>query len=507
MNNYSTEHNKAGMKLLKEIDRYNEQLRAIAQNRLQYEEKVQELHSRMIAARQEIEGSDDIRKAILLLPSSSTHIPSYESISEIMLSRFPSFASPARPAGPDPLGEWLLNIFERSEGQHYLNETEQSVYHFVTSAYGEMASLRYLKKPRFWKRVLMPGGYDGTKPVSLEAVYKRLHKFAIYLSTHKKDRLKEDHGSVWLDYDHNTRHDILLEISSEFPLYLAEHLHELCPNAYLDDIVLDPSVHETKRFKNKFENKNSSAQKECKPRIGSVDLRDRKKRLLGTVLTLDNYLSPDYIAEYIRYMDQSKFTSDGHRPTHPRGYRFASQEHATDGELPCWLLFGDNSSSSIILSQHTNPAEGSMLRIVNYIHFLYARFVNDKMEEVMGQVATEKWGLMDEPGGHFDSLMVMVSDPSKSNYGRHDDGKAGLCVPDEMVDGVAMPNKYSKFNLVVPTVTFQNHTRQTTEIKFYDKTDEKFETGRVTCSVSTIHIQLLGVQHYCDHMVSRRFLL
>ena len=69
------------------------------------------------------------------------------------------------------------------------------------------------------------------------------------------------------------------------------------------------------------------------------------------------------------------------------------------------------------------------------------------MEKAIGPSSREKWGLQESDHGFFDSLMTMVSNPVSTNYGLHDDGKTGLCTPDEFVEGRAVPNKYSKFNI------------------------------------------------------------
>jgi hypothetical protein len=91
----------------------------------------------------------------------------------------------------------------------------------------------------------------------------------------------------------------------------------------------------------------------------------------------------------------------------------------------------------------------------------------------------------------------------------HDDGKPGLCVPDKVGgqgDTNQLPNVYSKFNLVVPTVCIQNHTKKTTRVEFYDKKYvSDIPNGTVVCGVVTIHVQLLGVQNNCTHVVSVLF--
>ena len=165
-------------------------------------------------------------------------------------------------------------------------------------------------------------------------------------------------------------------------------------------------------------------------------------------------------------MDQSKFLPAGKKKLHNRAYRFASSIHKDDGNHPSWILFGDDASSNLILSQPARSAEISLLRIVNYIHNIYTDYLHFHMETSTCTEIVEKWGLPEHPEGFYDSLMTMVSNPADSNYGEHDDGKPGLCSFDTFEDGEMKPNKYSKFNLVVPTVVIQNHTKKTTSVLF-----------------------------------------
>jgi hypothetical protein len=224
-------------------------------------------------------------------------------------------------------------------------------------------------------------------------------------------------------------------------------------------------------------------------------------------MQIDNALSPIFVEKFIYAMDKALYTQDGKHLKHNRGYRFASIGHAEeDGILPCWIMFGEGTSTSLLLSQHTNKPECNILRIVNYIYHIYAEFVNNKFERNFGKLAVKKWGLAVDDDGYFDSLMTMVSNPLESTYGMHDDGKPGLCEPNQPTDGVDGEyalHTHSKFNLVVPTVCIQNNSKKNTRIEFYDKKNRKEEpVGTIECSEVTIHLQLLGVQQTCTHIVS-----
>jgi hypothetical protein len=227
--------------------------------------------------------------------------------------------------------------------------------------------------------------------------------------------------------------------------------------------------------------------------------------LLGTVMKIDNALSPSFTKKYLDAMDGTKYTPDAKYQHHNRGYRFATREHLKDGINPNWILFGEDSGYSVLLSQQVNGGETDLLRVVNLIYQWYSDFVNERFEKEMGANITKKWGLPKSADGYYDSFMTMVSNPVNSNYAMHDDGKPGLCVKDQTDDdGAVIPNKYSKFNLVVPTVCIQNHPKEAAEINFYDKRygDSDKELAKVICGTVTIHVQLIGVQQNCTHEVS-----
>ena len=462
-----------------------------------------QMQQQLLEAQRQLQESPEMRLALMFLPQGHPYIPPYDAVYAIWFRLFPGYVGSTPSLPPTPLGPWLLQIFDTDITSSTLDETSRSIIEFVYQDFPTLSHRRYLKAPTFWMRILTTEAFHGTNPLSLEVLYERLRRFDRLLNSDTSTRFIEDHGSIWLDSDHRERQRILLDISSKFPSYLQDELANNYPFAFLDDIALHPAVSSTKSFRRGCENRNSTNHQHHPPTITSVDLKSSDDRLLGTVMKIDNCLSPAFVKQYIESMDQSTYTQDFRYRKHDRGYRFATTHNNHNGDLPSWLMFGEDSSCSLLLSQQTNNAETSFLRVVNYIQHLYTEFMNERMDRIMGPSATMKWGLNDASTGYYDSLMTMVSNPANSNYGLHDDGKIGLCLPDTTTpDGDDIPNKYSKFNMVVPTLAIQNHTKESTDVLFFDRTAPETIIGRLTCNVVTIHLQLIGVQHNCLHKVS-----
>lgn len=461
--------------------------------------RMEELKKKRDAALEALEQSADLRKALFYLPTASSHTPTVDSVVAIWTVHFPGLNNRTPQTGETmACGRWLQSIFQASEDQ--LDATQLSVREFVLTTIPHTAARRFLSSAGFWKNLLTQEMYEGTLPISLDVVYDRLKLFDQALKRNPSFRPSTSDAGLWLDNDHRTRQQLLLRISSRFPLVFATDLQRKSEYAYLDDIALDMGFSNPGAFKKECKKKNQSFFQQQPMVIKAIDLRDTgTDELLGTVMQIDNALSPGFCDRFLVGMDRARYTQDGNYTKHDRGYRFASMEHKEDGVLPSWLMFGDGSTSTLLLSQHTNSVEVALLQVVNYVYRCYSKFVNDEVDLKIGSRTRDLWGLHDH-GGFFDSLMTMVANPANSTYGEHDDGKPGLCVQDKIVDGLTVPNKDSKFNMVVPTVAIQNHEKRSTTVEFYDK--GKKVVGVVSCGVMTIHIQLIGVQHNCTHAVS-----
>jgi hypothetical protein len=405
----------------------------------------------------------------------------------------------------EKLGPYLLSIFDPAAAA--LDDTQRSILFFVNESLPNLRERTFLHSETFWKALLTPDGFEGKKLLSLDVIYKRLGKFDKWIASNHNCTTID--ASIWLDTDIRERHTLLLQISSQFPDHLKDTLANHFNGAYLDNIALDPGGTPAKILSQKCLVDNSSTYSVNPPRVTGIDLKSKSgNTLLGTVLQIDNALSPSFVQSYLDSMDRAKYAPNMRKLSHDRGYRFASKGHKQDNEHPNWILFGEDIGASVLLSQYANPEEQQLLRVVNFVHHLYCDFLNQQLEDTTYSTdARRKWGLTEGPGGHFDSLMTMVASPTGKNYGLHDDAKPGLCSADHIgedgADNFTNPvNTYSKFNLVVPTVCIQNHQKRTTEVQFREKRSTSEDSiGTVTCGVVTIHIQLIGVQHTCDHLV------
>lgn len=463
---------------------------------------LKELANKRSVAESKLRESPEMRRSLLHLSINNLHTPSLDALVMIYSQYFPNHGVTTR-SSPHHIGDWLVEIFS-NPGDHTNDPSASSILVFVNETFRKTTSCRFLTKPCFWKSILTHAGYYGKITVPLDVLYNRLRIFDQMTTIESEKKLKEADGSKWLDHDVSSRQQILLEISNDFPEYLNQHIKKKGNNyAYLDDIAFFASSLSSKGYKRRCKQRNEESYKASPPEVGHTALRGSNGSLLGTVLQIENALSPTFVNRYLSSLDQSKFTQDGKYLHHDRGYRFASKFHNHDGVTPQWLLFGEDSGSTLLLSQHTNSTEVDLIFVMNYINSLYTDFVNERFEENVGPQAAKKWCLEEQDHGYFDSLMTMVSNPSNSNYGEHDDGKVGLCKADEQSDeGVTLPNSHSKFQMVVPTVAIQNHKKKTTFIEFYDKKNPGFPVGVVNCGVVTIHIQLIGVQQNCTHKVS-----
>ena len=155
--------------------------------------------------------------------------------------------------------------------------------------------------------------------------------------------------------------------------------------AYLDDIALEPGVSQSRSFKKRCKSKKRLIHQQHPPSIKGIDLKDSSGQLLGTVMQIDNCLSPPL----------SKNTSNPWtgQPLHKIVF---TQNTTADTDLlvrsTCkteftrlGYFFGQDTSASLLLSQHTTTAESALLRTINYVQHLYVNFVNKQMEQIIGQ--------------------------------------------------------------------------------------------------------------------------
>jgi hypothetical protein len=452
-----------------------------------------------------LSNSPDLRKSLFHLPSEHPYTPPIEAVILMWTQYLPGRYGPN---SQFDFGSWIIDLFDKryitDDNNQFFdnNEDATAALSFIELVKARLPKLikqtRILTSERFWKNVLTNEGYSGQSKLSLDDIYDRLLIIHRVIENKPSTEISAVDGLLWIEERPDTLQETLLEESSHFPSHLKTIFNTTFKYAYLDDVAFDNRlIRTTQRYKDQ----NKTIYDKQAPAITAHDLRAASGKLLGTVLTIDNALSPEFTSKFISSMEKCPFTPDSRKTSHHRGYRFASTQYNSDSPYPEWIMFGEDISSSLLLSQVSTTSEQNLLHIINSIYNIYTNYINSQLAARYTKQVADKWGLNADTFDYFDSLMTMISNPLNSNYGSHDDGKPGLCTPDIRIDGQLLPNKYSKFNMIVPTVAFQNHVNKSTSIKFQDKLTHDL-VGEIFCGVQTIHIQLIGVQMNCTHSVS-----
>jgi hypothetical protein len=219
-------------------------------------------------------------------------------------------------------------------------------------------------------------------------------------------------------------------------------------------------------------------------------------KLGGTVLALHQYLSPRFLAYYTMDQNSCSYMEDI-RSSHKkdRKVRIASMHH--DNSKPIWLQFGATSDVFLYLSQTASVGEQLWLKVVNYLTQLLSAFVNSELKGGVFGKRVPRNKLVSLPV--FTELVLNASVPKDGNFGPHDDDKPGL--------SHAADPRYSRSNLVVPTLCIQNYAQATTSISWAPKDDPTHTTGVVFQECALVHCQLLYVQEYFIHWVRLQFRL
>jgi hypothetical protein len=136
---------------------------------------------------------------------------------------------------------------------------------------------------------------------------------------------------------------------------------------------------------------------------------------------------------------------------------------------PIWLQFGDKVNTYLYLSRKVSAAEEKWLLIVNYVMKLLVDFVNARlMQERPNQVAPANQLMRI---CRYGTLVENTGPPRCGNYGLHEDGKPGLVDPSDP--------RFSRFQLMVPTLCLQNHSVSNTSISWFTNEVPKWCTGTV----------------------------
>ena len=222
----------------------------------------------------------------------------------------------------------------------------------------------------------------------------------------------------------------------------------------------------------------------------SIDLKREDGTLGGTVLAMHNegFLSIEWIAAYLVDTDQNHFMVDERARTRNNKERYLRVFSAIhDFKNPTWLQFGKKNGVYLYLSERATAAEEGWLRIVSYVINLLIDDINKRLDTDTGF----RYRLEQVT---YDCAAASLSDPSTGSFARHQDGFNGLIAYQQ--------RGYGRLNLVVPTMSFQNHCAPTSTISWYRKDDKTGPSvGSFVHDFFIQHWQLLGANLHFEHEV------
>lgn len=365
----------------------------------------------------------------------------------------------------------------------------------------------FMKKsmPDSWKNALLGINRRAVSlkadPPSFEELQRRIEQsFTFALSLKEQDRNSQffttASGGAWqpvapvapVDINYE---EIYLAACSEFPAYLDKLLKD--SEQTLDEHAGVKVPHEYPAVEARFQKLLDL----CPPgRVEGIDLRkgkDKSAALGGTICAIHEYVSARFLAYYVVDHDAScPYMADIRSLNKKdRKIRVASVKHVNT--KPVWVQFGEKSEVYLYLSKKASVAEEAWLAIVNHVMKLLVDLVNSKLKKRLGKnVAKEKLVRM----RIYTELISLACHPADGNYGLHGDDRNGTSSKDDP--------QFSRFMLMVPTFCLQNYTQATTEIAWKPRYgDTGWTAGFVFQLFCLIHIQLLGVQEYFLHSVSR----
>ena len=233
------------------------------------------------------------------------------------------------------------------------------------------------------------------------------------------------------------------------------------------------------------------------PSFKQLDLRTGPAldaALGGTVIAIHQFLSAEFLAYYLVDHDSACLYMQDIRSSHKKDRKIrVSSIHHTSNQ-PIWLQFGSRESAYLYLSRTASSAEEKWLHIVNYVMKLLVNFVNNRIRRLFPTqtVPMEKLLRLRQYG----TLVGTTGNPRTANYGRHHDAKPGLVDPTDA--------RFSRYNLMVPTLCLQNHAMANTSISWFPNENPTWCAGTITQELFLFHIQGVGVQEHFEHQV--RFL-
>jgi hypothetical protein len=299
----------------------------------------------------------------------------------------------------------------------------------------------------------------------------------------------QEAGFLWQQLDDSFDvNRVYLEVCSKFPNHLESVL--ALENKTLDQLAGVEVATRYPQVESQIREALSRGQKEG---FESKDLKLADGSLGGTVFAIHNdHYSVEWLAAYLVDSDNQLFLEDvraGSLSEKERRLRIFSIIHTEDH--PSWIQFGDKGSVYLYFSRLASSAEQSWLKICSYITNLLIDDINNRLKSV------DTHGKYILKHVQYDTGVVALGNPSTSSLGAHQDGKPGIVCPHT--------SGFSSFNLMVPTMAFQNHCAPTATISWWRSDDPKKEKqATFTQDFFMNHFQLMGVNHSFHHKVSNR---
>jgi hypothetical protein len=307
-------------------------------------------------------------------------------------------------------------------------------------------------------------------------------------------------GAAWNQQgpDRNTLTDDDLELSAmcHFPKHLESVLKDA--GVYLDELAGAKVPFHVPEVAGRFEAMNEAS---GPAHVEGVHLKQSKdsKEIGGTVVAIQNYLSPAFLAYFTVDQDSCAYMDDIRSSSFKnRVIRISSRDHVNT--KPIWLQFGDKDNIYLYLSQRASVGEELWLKIVNHVMGLLEVFVVNFTTSERKDNYPASSNIRGTPtlprkfrAPTFQTNVAACADPLHQ-YGLHSDDKPGLSHP-------AIP-RFSRGSLIVPTLCIQNHSQCTTSIQWTSNKNSSYCAGKVWQEgTSLIHIQLQSVQDKWKHSV------
>ena len=338
--------------------------------------------------------------------------------------------------------------------------------------------------------------------ISIAVLFQRLAFCERTIAKRVHHRALMADSLLWFKNNKEERMTKLLQISSIFPSYFEDYVNKKFKNKQLDEIAYSNTILEPKCAKKLCKSKMVSSQK-----MHFVTLNVKNSgtgKLQGTAFTITNALSKEFMKKILlKRSKHLKFMEEMRQLHRERAFRFSSMLSSVKDHI--WLQVGETRNCHLYIADETTAVENEILKISNFIYYHYTNFLYDEMKKLYGEEIA-KSTCLPVSYSYFNSLVHLISNPQKTNWSAHSDGKHGLCILEEESQEALKDEDYDKvpFYMVVPTFSFQNYKEESTYLEFHDKSNSKESLGKLNASCGSLSMQLIGLQSNCKHSVKNR---